>query len=159
MASAQHVDDSFAVNHLMSTDTTCHIQSYKVYRTLALMEINRALFKIICYVGHNGPYEFRDGESDTKTVLKLKAIHRSCRVDIFYVGNSKGTVYVMKYLPCYKTCDQCLSAVQRHARRWRDKRRSERALPVAMALHRRLGAAARIAVLQEDIVRLVCAYI
>lgn len=153
MASAQLVDETFLV---MSTESARPITSYKVYMTTGLMEINKTLYKIICFVGHNGPYEFGENPS---MLLKLKAIHRSCRVDIYYVGNRKGTVYVMKYLPLFKTCDQCLGIVQRSARRWLEGRRSERALPVAMALHARLGAKSTIQCVQEDIMRLVCAYL
>ena len=153
MASAQLVDETFLV---MSSDSARPITSYKIYRGAGLMEINKTLYKIICFVGHNGPYEFADNPS---MILKLKAIHRSCRVDIYYVGNRKGTVYVMKYMPLFKTCDQCLGIVQRSARRWLDRRRSERALSVAMALHARLGVRSTIHCVQEDILRLVCSYL
>ncbi|MFO0006839.1 MAG: hypothetical protein ACK559_37555, partial [bacterium] len=65
----------------------------------------------------------------------------------------------MKYMPCFKTCDQCLRIVQRAARRSRDKRLSERAQPVAMALHKMLGAESTIHCVPEVIMRLVCAYL
>ena len=156
---AQYVSDLFFVNHNSAMNTSWEINTLKLYKSLTLMEINNTLYKIICYVGHQGPYAFTNENRESKTILKLKAMHRSCRVDIFFMNNSKGTIYMMKYMPCFKTCDQCLRIAQRAARRWRDKRRSERALPVAMALHKRLGAESTIHCVQEDIMRLVCAYL
>jgi len=154
MAFAQQVD------HTASHDMHWPLQTCRLYRSMALAEMNGILYKIICYVNRDGPYAFMtDDHVPAPTMMKLKAIHRSCRVDIFYVAKAMGTVYVMKYMPCYKTCGQCLGIVQRAARRWRDNRRSKRALAVAMALHKRLGQNSTIHCVQEDIVRLVCAYL
>jgi len=155
MASAQHVSQTFS--HLMSLDAVTSIATFKIYKTLSLIQVNGAIYKIICYVGHDEPYEFTHNRPHV--LLRLKAVYRSCRVDIFYVGNKKGTVYLMKYMPCFKTCDQCLLVVQRAARRWLSKLASKRALPVAMALHKRLGVRSTIHCVQEDILRLVCAYL
>ena len=152
MASAQHVSQSFS--HLMTLEAATLISSFRLYKSLSLMQVNGAAYKIICYVGHDGPYDFADNRPHV--LLRLKAVYRSGRVDIFYVGNKKGTVYLMKYMPCFKTCDQCLLIAQRAARRWLSKQSSRRALPVAMALHKRLGKNAAIQCLQEDILRLVC---
>lgn len=154
---AQYVDDSFtlnetSMNHLSTLDGIKPISSIKLYRTLGAMEINRDLFRILCYVGHDTPHFLQNAST---ILLKMRALYKSNRVDIFYLGNRTGTIYICRYMPCYKTCSQCLCVIQRRIKHWLIDRKNDKMLNFALGLHSRLGENSSIMKMKVDILILI----
>ena len=156
----QYVDASF---NFLENDTTHFfccldkirpITSLKLYKNLGLVEVNKDLFKVLCYVSTVGIKKSFDLKLHYKNQMfyKMQALYRSNRVDIFYIGNSLGTVYMCRYMPIYKTCNQCLRMVETQVKDWL---RRKKILVFLMGAHARLGQESSVKYLTDDILMTV----
>lgn len=145
----QHVDENFSF--VENDETQCSLDSIRpissltLYKKLGLVEINKDLYKVVCYVS-TGSFDLKLHYKN-QVFFKMQALYRSNRVDIFYIGNALGTVYMCRYMPIFKTCNQCLNLVERHIKHWLRKRKM---LVFLMGTHVRLGKESIVKTLTED---------
>jgi hypothetical protein len=161
---------------MMNYDSFIVVGELQIYSGLGLVCMNGQLFKLEMkkFLRH-----FRNSEELLASLNEITA-YKVCKsvpfllnlmktqllsgtigsYTLFFGSNWRGrtglfqnSVVFDKFLPCWKTCLQCVMQIQRYTKR---RIRNRKILPFVMGLHRRVGNASVVEMLGSDLTEKIC---